>query len=193
MKKTKRGKKKQKPKDLRLYSTILFITFVLSAGVSYFYLKDKFAFESSFIADIESSQIQDQQMDREGDLNRLYESRKHASPVRHGTVFRKDEVLVAAEDFIRKQVSSYKGRLLDLYLDKEGVIYIDFGSEIQKNFNGDVNDELSIIGGLYKGLKETIPGLSGIKILIEGKEAESLGGHINILKPIGEEIAYSVQ
>jgi hypothetical protein len=71
-------------------------------------------------------------------------------------------------------------------------MYVDFGAELKKNFRGDAFEELSLIAGLYKSIRETIPGFKALKILIEGKETESLGGHINILKPFGEEITEGV-
>ncbi len=77
-------------------------------------------------------------------------------------------------------------------MDKEGVIYIDLSDEIKKNFNGDALEELRIVVGLYKGIRSTILDFTALKILIEGKEVESFGGHIDISKPIGEEIAENI-
>jgi hypothetical protein len=77
-------------------------------------------------------------------------------------------------------------------MDKDGIIYIDFGDELKKNFRGDALEELNIIGGLYKGIKSAVPGFNALKILIEGRETESFGGHIDISRPIGEEIAESI-
>jgi len=172
---------------------LLITAFVISIGASFFYLKDKFAFESPFIS---GGDLQGREM---GDENagepemRLYKPKERDLPVRGGTVLRKDTLLVMVEDFIRMRVEPYRVNLLDLYLDREGVIYIDFGSEIKKNFMGDASEELNILAGLYKGIKETVPGLTAMKILIEGKEDKSFGGHIDISRPIGEEVTYNVQ
>ncbi len=77
-------------------------------------------------------------------------------------------------------------------MDKEGIIYIDLSNGLRKNFKGDAYEEFSIIAGLYKSIKTTIPDFTALKILIEGREAESFGGHIDISKPIGGEIAGSI-
>ncbi len=193
MKRKKRGKKVQHLTTSRLFLTVLVISFSISMGASYFYLKDKFSFESSFIADIESSRVNTVDEDRGNDIQRLYKTGGNHQLVRGSIIFRKDILLVTAEDFIRQNLSSYRANLLDLYLDQEGIIYIDFGSAIKKNFRGDAYDEMNVLSGLFKGIKNIIPGLSAIKILIEGKEAETFGGHIDISKPVGEEIAYSIQ
>jgi hypothetical protein len=150
-------------------------------------------FESDFIADIESAQYKEALTQKKTGNSRLYRSTEHISTVKGGTVFRKDDLLMIVEDFIRKHVEAYGVRLLDLYLDREGVIYIDFGSELKKNFRGDANEELTILAGLYRGIKSTIPELAYLKILIDGSEAESFGGHIDISRPVGEEVTYGVR
>lgn len=192
MKRKKRGKKAQNRKSSWLFIITLIISFSISMGASYFYFKDKFSFESSFIAEIESRKANAIDKDRGNDIQRLYETRGSDQLIQGSMIFRKDTLLVTAEDFIRQHLSSYSATLLDLYLDQEGIIYIDFSSEIKKKFRGDAYGEMNVLAGLFKGMKNIVPGLSAIKILIEGKEAETFGGHIDISKPLGEEIAYSI-
>lgn len=184
MKKSRRSKKPGR----WLFMLVLFISFSASAAAAYFYFKEEFTFESSFIADIESRQAAAELLKKKKADRRLYD----ASDAGSGLVYRKDTMLVVAEDIIRRHLKPYKVRLLDLYMDKEGIIYIDFGDELKKNFKGDALEELNIIGGLYKGIKSAVPGFKALKILIEGRETESFGGHIDISRPIGEEIAESI-
>jgi len=193
MKRKKRGKKAQHRGSPRLFIATLILSFSISMGASYFYFKDKFSFESSFIAEIESRIASEDVKDRDIDVQRLYKTKGSDQLIQGSMIFRKDTLLVTAEDFIRQHLSSYRANLLDLYLDQEGTIYIDFGSEIKKKFRGDAYGEMNVLAGLFKGMKNIVPGLSAIKILIEGKEAETFGGHIDISKPLGEEIAYSIQ
>lgn len=192
MKNSKRNNNKNKRKRVWLYPLVLVAVFTISTGVSYFYFKDEFMFKSSFIADIESRLAKSLEKEDEKASFRLYESGEVGSSITNGMVFRKDTLLVMAEDIIRNHVEPYDVRLMDLYVDKEGVVYIDFGSEIKKNFKGDALEELKIIYGLFNGMKSTFPGFTALKILIEGREDESFGGHIDISKPIGEEIAESI-
>ncbi len=168
---------------------VLVMLFAVSAGTSFFLFKDKFAFDSSFIADIESRQDKKVSESPKQETRRLYQADKQEQDSKDSVVLRKDTLLVAAEDIIEKYVKPYNVRLLDLYMDQEGVIYIDFGDELKRNFNGDAIEEIKIIAGLFSGIKSTVPGFTALKVLIEGSEAESFGGHIDISKPIGEEIA----
>ena len=188
MKKTTKVKKKEKLKRWQIITGLL-ITYALSAGASYVFLKDRFAFESDFITEIEARQALSEKKEKSEQAGRLYEASGNVPVVKSGSLPRKDRMLVIAEDTIRKLVAEYDAKLLDLYLDRNGMIYMDFSDELKKNYHMDISQELSFLASLFNGIRSSIPGLTAMKILIEGKEAESLGGHIDISKPIGEEIA----
>ncbi len=193
MKKSKPGRrKKQEKRGIWLYLTVLVVSFGVSAGGSYLYLQEQIVFESSVMADIESRHNVSSRKEKDNGSLRLYEARNNEQVVKDGTVFRKDASLVVVEDIIRKNVKDYGVQLLDLYFDRAGTVYIDFSGEIKKKFSGDATEELNVIAGLFKGIKAEIPGLKALKILIEGREAESFGGHIDISKPIGREIAETI-
>ena len=192
MKKSRRNRKSVKKSGRWLFLLVLLISFSASAGSGYFYFKEKFAFESSFIADIESRLLAAERIKQKRVDLRLYDADKRTSEAESSMASRKETMLVVAEDIIRKHVKPYRVRLLDLYIDTEGIIYIDFGDELKKNYRGDALEELKMLGGLFKGIKSALPGFKAMKILIEGRESESFGGHIDISKPIGEEIAENI-
>ena len=171
---------------------VLIIVFAVSAGGSFFFFRGKFAFDSSFIADIEARKDRKAVEKPKQGPGRLYEGGRQEADIPDNTVFRPDAQLVAAEDTIRKYMGPHNVRLLDLYMDNEGVIYIDFGEEIKRNFSGGAVEELTLIAGLYKGIKAAVPGCTALKILIQANEAESFGGHIDISRPIGDEIAENI-
>lgn len=193
MRKSRQNRTQNQKQGIWIFLVVLLVCFVISAGGSYLYFRDRFAFESEFIADIESQRARVQKQNQGGDTQRLYISEGDNEQARQDTLSRKDAVLVTAEDFIREYLSPYQVGLHDLYLDRDGVIYIDFNSSAKKNLGGDVAGELQIIAGLYKGIKSVVPGLSAMKILIEGKEADSIGGHIDISRPIREIFVNSVE
>ncbi len=188
MKKTKKGNRKIKDSRWLIVIVLLFV-YVLSAGMSYIFLKDKFAFESTFITEIQTRQALSESKKKPEQTGRLYETSESIPAVKSGNVPRKDRMLVIAEDTIRKMVEQYDVKLLDLYLDRDGLIYMDFSDELKKNYHMDISQELNFLAGLFNNLRLSIPGLTAMKILIEGNETDSLGGHIDISQPIGEEIA----
>ena len=188
MKKTEKVRKEAEYNRWPLV-TVLLITYALSAGASYIFLKDRFAFESTFITEIEARQALSEHKKKPKQTGRLYETKGSVPAIKSGTVPRKGRMLVIAEDNIRKLVEEYDVKLLDLYLDRNGMIYMDFSDELKKNYHMDISQELNFLTGLFNGVRSSVPGLTAMKILIEGKETDSLGGHIDISKPIGEEIA----
>ena len=192
MKKSKKSRKKRKQRNPWLYPLVLVVAFAVSCGGSYLYFKDLFVFESSFIAEIESRNSGAGPDELKGKA-RLYETRMQGPAVKGSVILRKDALLVVAENIIRKYFESYKVRLLDLYMDKKGIIYIDVGGELKRNFKGDAFEELAVIAGLYNKIKFTIPDFTALMFLIDGRESESFGGHIDISRPIGEEIAEAVR
>lgn len=189
MKRSKPNKRITKKSQITLsYIVLLIVVFAVTAGISNLYLKEKFAFDSSFVQEL-GPEYDEASNDEQKESARLYES-PGGEP---GAELRKDRVLVVVEDIIRKHIKPYGGRLLDLYLDREGTIYIDLDDGIKKTFKGDASEELDIVAGLYRGIRPALPDLKAMKILMQGREAESLGGHINILRPIGAEIAGNIR
>jgi hypothetical protein len=174
-----------------VYPLLLTMTFAASTAASYYYFHDLFEFESSYVQGMGQENLHGENY-QQIEPARLYETKFGEATAGDGEVLRKDDLLVAAESVIREYMKSRRVRLLDLYIDKKGIMYVDFGDELKRNFRGDAFEELSLIAGLFNSIRETIPGFKALKILIEGKETESLGGHINILKPLGEEIAEGV-
>jgi hypothetical protein len=171
---------------------ILIAAFAVSMGASYFYFKGKFEFDSSFLEEIESRQAKTERKEQKDNGLRLYEPGDIASESSDDADLQNVVDLAAAEDITRKYLKEFDTKLLDLYMDKDDVVYVDLGNELKKNFRGGVSDELNIIAGLYKGIEQAVPELKALKILIEGHEAETLGGHIDISEPIGKEIAENV-
>lgn len=186
MKRTRRSKK-----GGRLFIIALLLTFAVGMGGSYFLLKGKFTFDSSFLKEAASGRSKPAYNEQKEAPRRLYEGSDPAQ-IEASAEVKKAASLAAAEEAIRKYMKSYGVRLLDLYMDKDGIIYIDLGDELKKNFKGDASEELRLIAGLYKSLEPAVPGLTALKILLEGHEAESIGGHIDISKPIGKEIAENI-
>jgi hypothetical protein len=182
------SKKKLNNKGNRAFIIMLIMTFAVSTATSYFYLKGKFSFDSSFMAELESRQASSAHKEEKKDTPRLYKHRV-VSADGEGIM---DDMIASTEDIVRKYLRTYNVSLLDLYMDGKGVVYIDLGDELKKNFKGDAFEELSIFAEMYKRVETVVPGLTALKILVEGHEAETIGGHIDISKPLGKEIADNI-
>lgn len=74
-------------------------------------------------------------------------------------------------------------RLLALYVTEDGIGYVDFDRAISEKHPGGSLSELFTIFSIVNTLALNIPEIEAVKILIEGREAETLAGHIDIRFP----------
>jgi len=81
-------------------------------------------------------------------------------------------------------------KLLGLYKDSSQILYIDLSDEIRRNFQGDALAEYLLLKGLYESLISNLQDVQDVKVLIEGKEADSLGGHVYLKYPLKNIVAY---
>jgi spore germination protein GerM len=84
-------------------------------------------------------------------------------------------------------------RLLGLYRDSSRILYVDLSDELRRNFQGDALSEYLLLKGLYESLISNLQDVQDVKVLIEGKEAESLGGHFYLKYPLKNIVAYDFQ
>lgn len=75
-------------------------------------------------------------------------------------------------------------KLLGLYRDINQVLYVDLSDELRRNFQGDAFDEYLVLKGMYESLISNVQDFQDLKVLVEGKEIESLGGHFYLKYPL---------
>ncbi len=182
--------KRPKPRRKKRFSSLTFfflliIIFMVSTGISYIYFKPILAFKPSTI----KKGIDKTTKKSDGDTDVRTPHRLYKSEIWYDAGLERARTIVTIEDVIRDYIKPYGIKLLDLYMDRQGIVYIDLSDEIRKNFEGDAGKEYSFIAGLYSSIKKSVRNISAIKLLIDGREAESIGGHIDISRPIGGELA----
>jgi spore germination protein GerM len=74
-------------------------------------------------------------------------------------------------------------KVLALYVTQAGMAYIDFNRAITENHPGGTFSELLTIFSIVNTLALNIDEIEAVKILIEGREAKTLAGHIDIRRP----------
>ncbi len=80
-------------------------------------------------------------------------------------------------------------RLLGAYTGKDGILYLDLSDEFRRNFQGDALTEFLLLKGLYDSVFSNVAGVDDVKVLVEGKEIESIGGHLLALYPLKDTLA----
>lgn len=69
-------------------------------------------------------------------------------------------------------------KVLGLYRDSSMNLYIDLSDELRRNFQGDALSEFLVLKGMHDSMVANLHDFADLKILVEGKEIESLGGHV---------------
>ena len=81
-------------------------------------------------------------------------------------------------------------RLLGIYLDEDKILYVDLSDELRRNFQGDALTEFLLLKGLYESLTSNLGNIEDVKVLIEGGEKETLGGHLYLSYPLKDMVSY---
>jgi spore germination protein GerM len=81
-------------------------------------------------------------------------------------------------------------KLIGLYKDPSQMLYLDLSDELRRNFQGDALTEFLLLKGLYDSLISNLQDVRDIMVLVEGKEAETLGGHLYLKFPLKNTVAY---
>ena len=73
-----------------------------------------------------------------------------------------------------------EARLRELFVTDEGVAYVDFSKEIVEKHLSGSSAEISTIFSVVNSLAYNFDSIEKVFILIDGRERETLGGHINL-------------
>jgi len=92
------------------------------------------------------------------------------------------------EQFFKEAANGYaipqSVKILGIYRDPNQILYIDLSDELRRNFQGDALDEYLLLRGMYETLVSNVQDFQDLKVLVEGKEIETLGGHFFLKYPL---------
>lgn len=71
-----------------------------------------------------------------------------------------------------------------LFLTSSGDAYVDLSREAAANHTGGSLDELFSVYAVVNVLTANLPAIARVQILVEGKEVDSLAGHIDLRHPL---------
>jgi spore germination protein GerM len=110
-----------------------------------------------------------------------------------------DGTLEQAREIVAAQVAPVSQPLLSaiptgttvraLFLTEGGDAYVDFSREIVSGHTGGTADELLTIYTIVNVLTENLPAVTGVQVLVDGKEVDTLAGHIDLRNPLGKNLA----
>ena len=76
-----------------------------------------------------------------------------------------------------------------LYLNAKGEAYVDLSKEVSTAHTGGTQDEVLTIYTIVNALTTNLPAVTSVQLLVNGKEVDTLAGHIDLRKPLETNVA----
>lgn len=75
-------------------------------------------------------------------------------------------------------------KLRAIYLSERGDLFVDLSPEVTTNHTGGALDELFTVYALVNALTVNLPAIQRVQLLIDGKETDTLAGHVDLRNPL---------
>ena len=77
--------------------------------------------------------------------------------------------------------------LKTIFLTPRGEAYVDLSPELQTNHPGGTTNEILTAYALVSALTLNLPAITGVQILVDGKEVDTLAGHLDLRRPLEQD------
>jgi germination protein M len=77
-----------------------------------------------------------------------------------------------------------------VYLTPSGVAFVDLSHEIVSGHSGGSLDETLTVFAIVDALTVNLPDVSAVQILIDGKEVDTIAGHVDLRHPLGKSLKW---
>jgi spore germination protein GerM len=84
-------------------------------------------------------------------------------------------------------------KLRALFLTSGGDAYVDLSGELQTQHPGGTTNEVLTVYALVSALTSNLPAVTGVQILVDGKEVDTLAGHLDLRRPIEQDTRWVAQ
>lgn len=74
--------------------------------------------------------------------------------------------------------------LRGVYMAEGGAAYVDFTAALRANHPGGSLNELLTVYAIVSSLTANLPAITAVQILIDGHEADTLAGHVDLRRPL---------
>jgi spore germination protein GerM len=81
-------------------------------------------------------------------------------------------------------------RLRALFVTGRGEAFVDFSADLSTAHPGGSMNELLTIYTIVEALTVNLPAVSSVQVLVEGKEVDTLAGHVDLRGPIANNLAW---
>lgn len=81
--------------------------------------------------------------------------------------------------------------LRNLYLTDKGDAFVDLSADVRAKHPGGSLDELFTVYTIVNALTVNLPAIQRVQILIDGKEADTLAGHVDLRHPLSKQLKWT--
>src|SRR5205814_9718699 len=81
-------------------------------------------------------------------------------------------------------------RLRALFVTERGDAYVDLSREVAAAHTGGSLDELLTVYTIVNALTANLPAVSAVQVLVDGKEVDTLAGHVDLRRPLAKNLAW---
>jgi spore germination protein GerM len=92
--------------------------------------------------------------------------------------------LIAGPKSEASRTVSAEVKIRELFIDNQGTAYIDFSEALSQTHPGGPWAEMLTLRSIMQTLVANVPEIKRVQILIEGREVETLAGHMDIRRPL---------
>jgi spore germination protein GerM len=83
-------------------------------------------------------------------------------------------------------------RLRDVFITERGDAFVDFSGEIASRHSGGTLDEIFTVYTIVNALTVNLPAITRVQILVDGKEVDTLAGHVDLRHPLAKSLDWVI-
>ena len=77
-----------------------------------------------------------------------------------------------------------------LYISERGDAFVDLSAEVTTKHTGGSMDEILTVYTIVNALTVNLPAITRVQILVDGKEVDTLAGHVDLRNPLSKNLAW---
>jgi spore germination protein GerM len=81
-------------------------------------------------------------------------------------------------------------RLRTLFVTDRGEAFVDFSHELLTGHSGGSTNELLTVYTVVNALTANLPAVTAVQLLVDGKQVETLAGHVDLRRPLAKNLAW---
>jgi hypothetical protein len=82
--------------------------------------------------------------------------------------------------------------LRDVFLTERGDAFVDLSSDVTTKHPGGSLDEIFTVYTIVNALTVNLPAITRVQILVDGKEVDTLAGHVDLRHPLAKSLEWVV-